>query len=338
MRKAVGAFAPQPRCTSLGGMPTFLILRRPRFAPGLEGTHHSLARDLPNARRYDPHRRHLEHQLGAAAHPAGRAVPRPLPARHPVPAGDQVPGRPLPGEAVPAARLRAHPGQRPEGLSRRRHRLARAVRRDRQARLLRARAMPPRLASTIADDGGDDPPPQFLRPGRRRRARPGGQREVRPQARLPRRDAGLARPAPRPTARRSWSAISTSRRSRPTCGRTSSCCASSATRRSRPTALEEVRAAGRLGRRGAPFRAGASRSSTRGGATAPPTGQAADKGRRLDHIWVTPHLAGRLAQRRGDPRGARLAAAVGPCAGDRPDRAGGWCSGRCGGRPRAGGV
>ena len=66
---------------------------------------------------------------------------------HPLPAGDQVPGRPVPVQAVQAARLRAHPGQRPEGLSRRRHRLARAVRRDRQARLLRQGRRAPRLPS-----------------------------------------------------------------------------------------------------------------------------------------------------------------------------------------------
>ena len=40
------------------------------------------------------------------------------------------------------------------------------------------------------------------------------------------------------------------------------------------------------------------RSSTRGGATARPTGQTADKGRRLDHIWVAPALADRFADSR----------------------------------------
>ncbi len=39
--------------------------------------------------------------------------------------------------------------------------------------------------------------------------------------------------------------------------------------------------------------AGAGPSSTLGGATASPDWEAADKGRRLDHIWVAPALADR---------------------------------------------
>ena len=50
----------------------------------------------------------------------------------------------------------------------------------------------------------------------------------------------------------------------------------------------------RLGRRDAPLRSGRHRSSTPGGATARSTGRLSDRGRRLDHIWVTPHLADRL--------------------------------------------
>ena len=38
-----------------------------------------------------------------------------------------------------------------------------------------------------------------------------------------------------------------------------------------------------------------SRSSTPGGAIALPTGQASDRGRRLDHVWSSPNLADDLA-------------------------------------------
>ena len=160
-------------------------------------------------------------------------------------------------------------------------------------------------------------PPQFLRPGRRRRARPGDQPEIRPQARLPRRDEGLAdrrrdRPQGDPRRRPQHRALRDT-----TSGRTSSCSASSAIRRSRPRASRRIRRGRRLGRCRAPFRSASTRSSTPGGAIARSTGQASDRGRRLDHIWVTPHLADRLDRDRGGARRARLAAPVRPRPGDR---------------------
>ena len=63
-------------------------------------------------------------------------------------------------------------------------------------------------------------------------------------------------------------------------------------------------------------RAASRRSSTPGGAIARRTGRAADKGRRLDHIWVSPALGDRRRSDQGRQGCARLGAAVGPRAGD----------------------
>ena len=49
-----------------------------------------------------------------------------------------------------------------------------------------------------------------------------------------------------------------------------------------------------------------------------PDWEAADRGRRLDHVWVTPHLAGRLAGAEVIRATRGLEAALRPCAGDRP--------------------
>ena len=77
---------------------------------------------------------------------------------------------------------------------------------------------------------------QFLRARGRRRAGPRDQRQVRPQARLRRRNGRLGRRTRgRRRNARSWSAISTSRRSNTTSGATSRFSTSSATRRSRST-------------------------------------------------------------------------------------------------------
>ena len=64
--------------------------------------------------------------------------------------------------------------------------------------------------------------------------------QIRPEARLPRADDALVGSARR--ARRSWSAISTSRRSNATCGATSSCSTSSATRPIEVEALTRLQA------------------------------------------------------------------------------------------------
>jgi exonuclease III len=42
---------------------------------------------------------------------------------------------------------------------------------------------------------------------------------------------------------------------------------------------------------------------------------ASNRGRRLDHIWVTPNLVPGVLSIEGDARGARLATAVGSCSG-----------------------
>ena len=58
------------------------------------------------------------------------------------------------------------------------------------------------------------------------------------------------------------------------------------------------------------------RSSTRGGPTAAQDWAASDRGRRLDHVWLSPELAPQLVTAEVDARGARLGAAQRPCAGD----------------------
>ena len=137
------------------------------------------------------------------------------------------------------------------------------------------------------------------------------------QARLPRRDARLrARCAAAARAARSWSATSTSRRSSTTSGATSRCSRSSRTRRS--SARSSLgRAEGR--RLVDAMRACSCRSrksSTPGGATAPPDWAAADRGRRLDHIWVIAGARRPLSTTQDSARIARLEAPVGPRAGD----------------------
>ena len=97
------------------------------------------------------------------------------------------------------------------------------------------------LSTRFAAGGLNDPHPQFLCAGRRRRTRSRDQPEVPPQARLRRRDARRPRRIERRRPARSWSAISTSRRSSTMSGRTSSCSTWSATRRSRPTGFEAMR-------------------------------------------------------------------------------------------------
>ena len=58
------------------------------------------------------------------------------------------------------------------------------------------------------------------------------------------------------------------------------------------------------------------RSSTLGGPTAPQDWAASDRGRRLDHVWLSPELAPHLVTAEVDARRARLGAAQRPCAGD----------------------
>ena len=99
-------------------------------------------------------------------------------------------------------------------------------------------------AVTIADGGGDIVLHNFYVPAGGDEPDPAINAEVRPQARLPRRDEGLAdrrrdRPQGDPRRRPQHRAAT-----RTTSGRTSSCCASSATRRSRPRASKSCAQAG----------------------------------------------------------------------------------------------
>ena len=111
---------------------------------------------------------------------------------------------------------------------------------------------------------------ECLCPRGRRRARPRGEPQIRPEARFRRADDALVRRA-RP-ARRSWPATSTSRRSNATCGATSSCSTSSATRRSRSRRWRGCRRP-RLGRSRPPFHPAPAAAATPGGAIAPRTGR-----------------------------------------------------------------
>ena len=106
----------------------------------------------------DPQDRDLEHQFGAPAHAdslrasCSRAGPDILCLQETKCRDAEFPDR-----GLPRARLRAYRDQRPEGLSRRRHRLAPALRSDRQARLLRqGRCAPHRRDSSSAGAGGRD--------------------------------------------------------------------------------------------------------------------------------------------------------------------------------------
>ena len=98
------------------------------------------------------------------------------------------------------------------------------------------------------------PPPQLLHPGRRRRAGPGDQREIRAQARLPRRDARLA------DGRRDRPEGDPRRRPQHRAARDRRVVAQAAPARRQPhpgrdRALRGRARRGRLGRRGAAFRA-----------------------------------------------------------------------------------
>ena len=182
-----------------------------------------------------------------------------------VPAGMQEPGRQDAARGLRSARLRPRRRARAEGLQRRRDPVETAARRHGRQGFRGSRPCPPRCGAA-GKRGGD---PQFLRARRRRQARPRGEREVRPEARLPHRDARLV---PRRTVResRSWSAISTSPRARTTSGTTSSFSRWSATRRSRSRSSPRCRrpAAGST----SPARISPTAISIPGGPTARRTG------------------------------------------------------------------
>ena len=107
-----------------------------------------------------------------------------------------MPGRQFPFRRVPGRGLSAYRDQRAEGLSRRRVVSRFPLRDFGQARLLRQGRRPP-PARRPRRGGARARTAQFLRAGGRRRARPRDQRQVRPQARLRRRDGGLG-PAGKP--------------------------------------------------------------------------------------------------------------------------------------------
>ena len=105
---------------------------------------------------------------------------------------------------------------------------------------------------------------------------------------------GFASGAPRSAP--SWSAISTWRRSSTTSGTTNKCSKSSRTRRSNARSSTS-RAPPAIGSTACACSPPSRRSSTLGGATARwTTGRAADRGRRLDHVWSSDALAGRVSK------------------------------------------
>jgi exodeoxyribonuclease-3 len=186
----------------------------------------------------------------------------------------------------------------------------------------------PSRMSTLGGDGGGLDVHNFYVPGRRRRAGPRDQCQVRAQARLRRRDDGVVR-RPRSSRRRaarSWSAISTSRRSSTTSGATRRCSRSSATRRSRSRSCNRAQAAGPWVDALRKFVPDDQKLYTWWSYRSPDWA-AADKGRRLDHVWVSPALAERGRVDARHARRARLGAPVRPCAGHgamwpcRPDQA-----------------
>ena len=131
----------------------------------------------------------MEHQLDPR--PARQSRP-PHPddeAARPLAAGDALRRRGLPDEVPPPPRLSSRRAERAERPPRRRGPVAPAAERPTGGDHRRRRPAAPRLGG-----GGSrrsHPPALALRPGRRRRAGPGRQREVPRQARLPRRPAGL---------------------------------------------------------------------------------------------------------------------------------------------------
>ena len=164
-----------------------------------------------------------------------------------------------PDELFPLAAFEAlgypHIGDpRPEGLSRRGDHRPAADRDRRAAPVLRHSRQPPSVGA-IRGGRHQRAAAQFLRAGRRRRARSRDQSEIPPQARFRRGDALRSGRIGRDRAPRSWSATSTSRRSSTTSGRTSSFSRWSATRRSRRECFEAMRKARRLGRPDAAQRA-----------------------------------------------------------------------------------
>src|ERR671920_2225919 len=77
-----------------------------------------LAANQTLVRAGEAQRLHLEHQLRPSANPAGPPLPQEGTAGRSVPAGDEVPERPLSSQAAALVRLSACRLQRPEGLQR----------------------------------------------------------------------------------------------------------------------------------------------------------------------------------------------------------------------------
>ena len=188
---------------------------------------------------------------------------------------------------------------------------------ERGAGVLRQERLPPHLGRARRARGAQrsDHTAQFLRARRRRHSRSRGRSKIRPQARLPRRDARTApRCARRRRSARSSSATSMWRRSNATSGATSSCSGSSRTRRSSARSFSACRRPAT----GSMPCAASCRSRRRfspGGATARRTGPVRSR------PPARPHL-GRAGARRplvgghGFQGFARLVAAVRPRAGD----------------------
>ena len=214
-------------------------------------------------------------------------------ARRALPAGDEVSGRTLPLRALPRARLPACRDPRPEGLSRRRHHLAPAARSRRAPPLLRDCRQPPPLRARPGRRPVD-PAPQFLRPGRRRRARPGDQSEIPPQARFRRRNERRARRAGRPVR------LDPRRRSEHRAAGTRRLVAQAAAEGRQPHAGRDRGLRGdaqsrRLGRPDAAATCLHEQKLYTWWSYRAADWAASDRGRRLDHIWSSENLAPRLA-------------------------------------------
>ena len=198
-------------------------------------------------------------------------------AGRPVPAGDQVSGRPVSAQALQASRLRACRAQRPEGLSRRRGALAPAVRELQHAARSAARPTaatsrvvlgeraglrdPITLHNFYVPAGGDVPDPQVNPKFAHKLVVP------RRDARLRASCAATAR-EPHDPGRRPQRRAARARRVEPQ--------ADAARGLAHPDRMREARrrAEGRrLGRRHAHAACRSRPSSTRGGATARPTGR-----------------------------------------------------------------
>jgi exodeoxyribonuclease-3 len=195
------------------------------------------------------------------------------------------------------AGLRAYRRVWPEGLSRGRHRLAPPVHGHQVDECLSASKEDCRHVISVTLDTGPRPivHPQSLRASGRRRAGPEDQRKICPQAAVHRRTRGLVRQSDcvpqghegivvgdlniAPLLEHDvWSHKDLAEDRQPHASRDRRHCSA-------------IQKAGQMDMTSCASTCRPTRSFIPGGATAPRTGLAANKGRRLDHIWTTAGLA-----------------------------------------------